>query len=176
MSEFTIETLLVKCHSIQDLNEYLANIQIRSIQYKYVSNKTLDYVNIWFMTNYSKIEIEIINISLGLTVKLRRLEYKYSQLDLGIISETDNTLIGRIERAEHIVGWNVIMLVSQKLNINFSSLFVLKTKEEVLELIEDCLALETKLTQQKRAFYDKLKGRVNDLYDKITPPQSHLSY
>ncbi|VXD08468.1 hypothetical protein SPHINGO8BC_90560 [Sphingobacterium multivorum] len=90
MSEFTIETLLVKCHSIQDLNEYLANIQIPFIQYKYVSNKTLDYVNIWFMTNYSKIEIEIINISLGLTVKLRRLEYKYSQLDLGIISETDN--------------------------------------------------------------------------------------
>lgn len=128
------------------------------------------------MTNYSNIEIEIINISLGLTVKLRRLEYKYSQLDLGIISETDNTLIGRIERAEHIVGWNVIMLVSQKLNINFSSLFVLKTKAEVLELIENCLALETKLTQQKRAFYDKLKGRVSDLYDKITPPQSHLSY
>ncbi len=176
MSEFTIETLLVKCHSIQDLNEYLANIQISFIQYKYVSNKTLDYVNIWFMTNYSNIEIEIINISLGLTIKLRRLEYKYSQLDLGIISETDNTLIGRIERAEHIVGWNVIMLVSQKLNINFSSLFVLKTKAEVLELIENCLALETKLTQQKRAFYDKLKGRVSDLYDKITPPQSHLSY
>lgn len=167
MSEFTIETLLVKYHSIQDLNEYLANIQISFIQYKYVSNKILDYVNIWFMTNYSNIEIEIINISLGLTVKLKRLEYKYSQLDLGIISETDNTLIGRIERAEHIVGWNVIMLVSQKLNINFSSLFVLKTKAEVLELIENCLALETKLTQQKRAFYDKLKGRVNELYDRI---------
>jgi len=150
------------------LNEYLANIQISFIQYKYVSNKTLDYVNIWFMTNYSKIEIEIINISLGLTVKLRRLEYKYSQLDLGIISETDNTLIGRIERAEHIVGWNVIMLVSQKLNINFPSLFLLKTKAEVLELIEDCLALETKLTQQKKAFYDKLKVRIGDLYDKIS--------
>ncbi|QQT54551.1 hypothetical protein I6I98_04650 [Sphingobacterium multivorum] len=120
------------------------------------------------MTNYSNIEIEIINISLGLTVKLRRLEYKYSQLDLGIISETDNTLIGRIERAEHIVGWNIIMLVSQKLNINFSSLFVLKTKAEVLELIDDCFALETKLTQQKKAFYDKLRVRVKDLYDKIS--------
>jgi len=120
------------------------------------------------MTNYSKIEIEIINISLGLTIKLKRLEHKLSQLDLGIISETDNTLVGRIERAEHIVGWNVIMLVSQKLNINFSSLFALKTKEEVLELIEDCLALETKLTQQKKAFYDKLNARVKELYGKIS--------
>lgn len=120
------------------------------------------------MTNYSKIEIEIINISLGLTIKLKRLECKLSQLDLGIISETDNTLVGRIERAEHIVGWNVIMLVSQKLNINFSSLFLLKAKEEVLELIEDCLALETKLTQQKKAFYDKLRVRVNELYVTIS--------
>ncbi|MCS4226425.1 hypothetical protein [Sphingobacterium sp. BIGb0165] len=119
------------------------------------------------MTNYSKIEIEIINISLGLTIKLKRLECKLSQLDLGIISETDNTLIGRIERAEHIIGWNIIMLVSQKLNINFPSLFVLKTKDEVLELIDDCLALETKLTQQKKAFYDKLRVRVKDLYNKI---------
>ncbi|WET67104.1 hypothetical protein [Sphingobacterium sp.] len=119
------------------------------------------------MANYSNIEIEIITISLGLTIKLRRLESKLSQLDLGIISETDNTLIGRIERAEHIVGWNVIMLVSQKLNINFSSLFLLQTKAEVLELIDDCLVLETKLTQQKKAFYDKLRVRVKDLYDKI---------
>jgi len=119
------------------------------------------------MTDYTSTEIELINISLGITIKLRRLKKKLSQLDLGIISDTDNTIVGRIERAEHVSGWDKIMQVSQKLNIDYCSLFVFKTKQEVLDMITECLKLETKLTTKKQEFYDKLVMRITELYDKI---------
>lgn len=44
------------------------------------------------MTYYSNTELKIVNIWLGLTIKLKRLQNNLSQLDLGNMSDTDNTL------------------------------------------------------------------------------------
>jgi len=119
-------------------------------------------------TEYSNIELEIVNISLGLTIKLSRLERKISQLDLGNICDTDNTAVGRIERAEHISSWENIYKISQKLQINFCSLFLLPSKELLLETLNNCLLLETKLTNKKRVYYSNMEARIHKLFKQIT--------
>jgi|GEM_PF-389756 len=116
------------------------------------------------MTHYSDIELEIINISLGVTIKLKRLENNLSQLDLGNMSNTDNTIVGRIERSEHISSWLNIYKVSQELNIEYSSLFILKKEIEILKMIDNCLAIEKRLTKEKQSFYNSLKIRLQNLF------------
>ncbi|WGQ14526.1 hypothetical protein [Sphingobacterium faecium] len=116
------------------------------------------------MTHYSDIELEIINISLGVTIKLKRLENNLSQLDLGNMSNTDNTIVGRIERSEHISSWLNIYKVSQELNIEYSSLFILKKEIEILKMIDKCLVIEKRLTKEKQSFYNSLKIRVQNLF------------
>ncbi|MBB2950639.1 XRE family transcriptional regulator [Sphingobacterium sp. JUb56] len=116
------------------------------------------------MTHYSDIELEIINISLGVTIKLKRLENNLSQLDLGNMSNTDNTIVGRIERSEHISSWLNIYKVSQELNIEFSSLFILKKEIEILKMIDNCLVIEKRLTKEKQSFYNSLKIRIQNLF------------
>jgi len=116
------------------------------------------------MTHYSDIELEIINISLGVTIKLKRLENNLSQLDLGNMSNTDNTIVGRIERSEHISSWLNIYKVSQELNIEYSSLFILKKEIEILKMIDNCLVIEKRLTKEKQSFYNSLKIRIQNLF------------
>ncbi|MEN5055617.1 hypothetical protein [Sphingobacterium kitahiroshimense] len=116
------------------------------------------------MTHYSDIELEIINISLGVTIKLKRLENNLSQLDLGNMSNTDNTIVGRIERSEHISSWLNIYKVSQELNIEYSSLFILKKEIEILKMIDNCLVIEKRLTKEKQSFYNSLKIRLQNLF------------
>ncbi len=113
---------------------------------------------------YSKIELEIINISLGLTIKFARLEENLSQLELGNLCDADNTAVGRIERAEHVSSWENIYKVSQTLGLNFCSLFLLPSEKALLQILNDCLQLETKLTDQKRAYYTNMESRIRDLY------------
>ncbi|MEN5234351.1 hypothetical protein [Sphingobacterium faecium] len=116
------------------------------------------------MTHYSDIELEIINISLGITIKLKRLQNNLSQLHLGNMSNTDNTIVGRIERSEHVSSWLNIYKVSQELNIEYRSLFILKTENEILEMISTCLSIEKRLTKEKQSFYNSLKIRLQNLF------------
>lgn len=115
-------------------------------------------------TEHTNIELEIINISLGLTIKLSRLKSKISQLDLGNICDTDNTAVGRIERAEHISSWENIYKISQKLQLDFCSLFLLPSEATLLQTLNNCLQLETKLTDKKRIYYTNMESRIHDLF------------
>lgn len=119
------------------------------------------------MKKLSKVELEIINVSLGLIIKLNRLENEYSQLELGIRSNTDNTIVGRIERAEHVSNWQNLYKVSQQLGLDYCSLFIMKSKEELLELVDKCFKFETKLTKEKHRYYEELKVRIHNLFDQL---------
>ncbi len=111
----------------------------------------------------SEVEIEIINISIGVTLKLKRLELGISQHALAVAVNSDNTSIGRIERAEHYSSWPLIHLVSKHLGVSFSSLFELRTKQEILNVMDKCYALETRLTDDKKKFYETQQKRLDRL-------------
>jgi len=113
---------------------------------------------------YSKVELQIIDIYIGCKIRLERLRKNLSQYDVGINSGTDNTAVGRIERAEHSSSWSKIYLVCQSLNIDFTELFVLKQKEELMALVDKIHSMERKLTNEKEKYYEDLKKRIENLF------------
>lgn len=115
-------------------------------------------------TRYQKIEITIINIYIGCKLRLERLKRNLSQHEVGIENGFDGITIGRIERAEHISSWSVIYLVSGYLGIEFASLFKLKSKAELLEIVNQCHALENKLTKEKEKYYSTLLDKIEELF------------
>ena len=117
--------------------------------------------------NHVKTEVELINIFIGCKIRLERLEKNLSQHDVGIASGTDNTAVGRVERAEHLSSWSNIFLICQYLEIEFCSLFVLKSQKELLLIVEECYLLEKKLTKEKEKYYTKLKERIKKLHSQI---------
>lgn len=114
------------------------------------------------MTKYGTKELELLNIQIGCVLKLERLKKGISQEDLGLLIEADKTKIARLERYAHATNWSTIYLVSQELNCNFCSLFVLKGKKEILQIVEECIKLENKLSAMKIKYYENLKKHIEN--------------
>ncbi|MGF7231367.1 helix-turn-helix domain-containing protein [Arachidicoccus sp.] len=119
------------------------------------------------MKVYSEEELQLVNIYIGLSIKLGRLKQGLSQLQFAILVETNNTNIGRIERAEHYTGWDKILLLTQYLNLDFCSLLTVKTKKDLLGIVEECYKLEGRLTKEKNKYYIDLHHRIEGLHKKI---------
>lgn len=112
------------------------------------------------MKKYSDEELALINIQIGCTFKLERLKRGISQHALSLDINTDPTTIGRIERFEHGMRWEKIYQLSQFFGLNFCDLFTLKTGEHVIQIINKCYKLETKLTKRKIEYYKELLTEV----------------
>lgn len=130
------------------------------IQYKYVSNKFILISNFYYMQKYSDRELVLLSLQVGCTIRLERLRRSLSQEDLGLLLGSNSTMIGRIERAETGTAWQNLMKVSQELNIKYESLFKLKSTEEIILMIRECLSLEKKLTAEKLNYYKILEKRI----------------
>ena len=120
------------------------------------------------MREYKKVELEILNIQIGCILRYSRLLLKLSQQDLGTSLGYTSVMIGRVERFENISGWDKIFYISERLEVNFHELFILKTKDELLQIIEESLKLEVKLNQEKRDYYEFLKKTVIKNYDLLS--------
>jgi len=116
------------------------------------------------MTQNSEIELKKINIQIGCVLRLSRLTKGLSQHILSGLIPLDSTMIGRIERAENFSSWEKIYILSQYFYIDLNTLTKLKTKVELLEIVEQSLKLETKLTDKKRAYYAQLKTNISTLF------------
>lgn len=119
------------------------------------------------MKVFSEEELQLVNIHIGLSIKLDRLKKGLSQLDFANTVETSNTAIGRIERAEHYTSWDKVLILSQHLNLDFCSLFAVRPKDNLLKLVEECYKLEDKLTKEKNKYYIDLRKRIELLHKKI---------
>ena len=116
------------------------------------------------MNDGENIEIQLLNIQIGCILRLSRLRIGKSQHDISIVLGTNSTLIGRIERAENMSSWEKIYSMSKSLNTNFCNLFELMDEEALLAVIDESLAYEVKLTNDKLRYYVSLKKQVFDLY------------
>jgi transcriptional regulator with XRE-family HTH domain len=117
------------------------------------------------MRKYSQAELELLNIQIGCVLRLARLKQNISQHDLGLRLESNSTMIGRIERFANISGWDKVFALSQELEVDFCSLFILKTKVDLLSIVEESLSYEDKLTEKKKAYYDNLKIFIVNKFD-----------
>ncbi len=149
-------------------HNYFDKYNKKVIRYKYVSNNFSLFFKFYFMREYKKIELEILNIQIGCVLRYARLFSKLSQQDLGSSLGYTSVMIGRVERFENISGWDKIYYIAEKLEVNFHELFILKTKDELLKIIEESLKLEVKLNQEKRDYYEFLKKTVVKNYDLLS--------
>lgn len=120
------------------------------------------------MTRYSEIELNLINIQIGCVIRLARLKRNLSQHELSLIIGTNPTMVGRVERFENESSWNKIYSISQQLDIDFFNLFILKSKKELLAIVEESLSLEEKLTQVKREYYTVLTETIRKKFNSRT--------
>lgn len=116
------------------------------------------------MRKYYEEEIKLLNIQIGCILRLARLKKGLSQHDLSLLLGSNPTMIGRIERFENISSWDKIYSISQQLDVNFSELFTLRSKYELLSIVEESLKLEDKLTLDKREYYSILKSTITKKY------------
>lgn len=119
------------------------------------------------MKTFNESEFQLVNIYIGLTIKLCRLKKGLSQLQFANLIDSNNTAIGRIERAEHFSAWDKILYVCQYLGIDFSSLLAVKSKKSLLSIVDECYELETKLTKEKDIYYKELRLRIEKLFRKL---------
>jgi transcriptional regulator with XRE-family HTH domain len=117
------------------------------------------------MRKYSEVELELLNIQIGCVLRLARLKKGLSQHNLSLLLGSNPTMVGRVERSENVSGWDKILSISQQLDIDFCSLFVLKGKDELLSIVEESFKLEDKLTQEKRDYYNFLKTTITNKYN-----------
>ncbi|WP_303316595.1 helix-turn-helix transcriptional regulator [Flavivirga abyssicola] len=117
------------------------------------------------MRKYGEIELHLLNIQIGCVLRLARLKKGLSQHNLSLMLGSNPTMVGRVERFENISGWDKIYFISQQLDVDFSSLFILKSKDDLLSIVEESLKLESKLTQDKRDYYTFLKTTISNKYD-----------
>ncbi|MCI9843505.1 helix-turn-helix domain-containing protein [Flavobacterium pectinovorum] len=113
----------------------------------------------------SEIELNLINLQIGCMLRLARLKQNLSQHSLGIKIDYSSTMIGRVERAESVSGWDKIYTISRYLRIDFNSLFVLKSLPSLISIVEDSFNLEVKLTQEKIDYYNFLKKTLKIQFD-----------
>ncbi|MFS4432341.1 helix-turn-helix domain-containing protein [Chryseobacterium sp. S90] len=116
------------------------------------------------MQKYSDIEIELLSLQIGCTIKLKRLKNGISQEDLGLIIGSNATMIGRIERYETSTSWQNLLKICQAIELDYVCLFKLKSLEEILFIIDECLQYEKKLTIEKENYYKILKKTVKEKF------------
>lgn len=80
------------------------------------------------MRLFTEEEFEKVNIYVGFTIKFKRLKLRLSQFQLAVNVGSNNTSIGRIERAEHFSRWDKIITITQYLD--FCELMEIKDKKE----------------------------------------------
>jgi transcriptional regulator with XRE-family HTH domain len=114
------------------------------------------------MNEYPTEYIRLLNIQIGCLLKVNRLKKAKSQLDLALTLNSNSTMIGRIERAEVIGGWDKIYLLSQALRIDFAKLFILLPKLTLLSIVDEIYSMETKLTSEKKEYYKSLKKEIEN--------------
>ena len=119
------------------------------------------------MRKYSEVEFELLNIQIGCVLRLARLKKGLSQHDLSLLLGSNPTMVGRVERSENVSGWNKILSISQELDIDFCSLFVLKGENELLSIVDESFKIEDKLTQEKRDYYNYLKTLIKSKYNSL---------
>ncbi|MDF0716990.1 helix-turn-helix transcriptional regulator [Muricauda sp. 334s03] len=124
------------------------------------------------MRKYSSIEIELINIQIGCLLRLARLRKGLSQLDLGHQIDSNSMLVGRIERGKGKSSWEKIFMLSKQMDTNFCELFELRSKDDLLLIVEEALQYENKLTKDKREFYDSLKRKIEETYSSFNQEQN----
>ncbi|GAA3591889.1 helix-turn-helix transcriptional regulator [Flavivirga amylovorans] len=117
------------------------------------------------MRKYGEIELHLLNIQIGCVLRLARLKKGLSQHSLSLMLGSNPTMVGRVERFENVSGWDKIYFISQQLDVDFCSLFILKSKGDLLSIVEASLKLESKLTQDKRDYYTFLKTTITNKYD-----------
>ena len=116
------------------------------------------------MEDHSKNELIVLSFQIGILLRLARLEKGMSQLDLATTLGTNPTIIGRIERAENFTSWDKIFLIAKELNVDLSSLFLLRNASELLGLVDRSFLLEQKLTNEKTHYYKYLKEEIAKAY------------
>lgn len=119
------------------------------------------------MRKYNEDEIELLNIQIGCIIRLARLKKGLSQHNLSLVLGTNPTMVGRIERFENFSSWDKIFSICQQLNIDFSNLFDLKGKDELLSIVEESFSLEDKLTLEKKDYYSYLKTTITNKYKSL---------
>jgi len=117
------------------------------------------------MRKYSEVELELLNIQIGCMLRLARLKKGLSQHSLSLMLGSNPTMVGRVERSENVSGWDKVLSISQQLDIDFCNLFVLKSKNELLAIVEESFKLEGKLTQEKHDFYNYLKSTITNKHN-----------
>ncbi len=117
------------------------------------------------MRKYDAEELKLLNIQIGCVLRLARLRKGLSQEDLAVLLESNSTMIGRVERAKNISGWNKLFSISQELGVDYCSLFVLVRKDQLLSVVEESLKFENKLTGEKAGYFTKLKAAIANQYD-----------
>lgn len=150
----------------------MTNITKKLIQYKFVSNNLIFFLNFYFMRKSSEVELYLINIQIGCILRLARLRQKLSQHALGLKLEYNSTMIGRIERAESVSGWDKIFSISKCLNVNYSELFILKNRDSLNLIIEESFKLEEKLTKEKTEYYNFLRKTIDKKFDLLEQEKS----
>ena len=123
------------------------------------------------METASEIELNLINLQIGCMLRLARLKQNFSQHSLGVRIGYTSTMIGRVERAESVSGWDKIYTISRYLRIDFKSLFVLKSLESLILIVEESFNLEVKLTQEKIDYYNFLKKSLRAKFDLLAKEQ-----
>lgn len=117
------------------------------------------------MRKYNDVELQLLNIQVGCMLRLARLKSKLSQHTLAVILGYNSTMIGRVERFENVSGWDKIFSISQHLNVDFCSLFILKNKDVLLSIVDESFSLEEKLTEDKTHYYNFLKKSIIVKFD-----------
>lgn len=124
------------------------------------------------MQNYNDNEIDILALQIGCLIKFKRLEKNLSQEDIGLFIGSNATMIGRVERAETSPSWQNLLKIFQAVDLDYKSLFHLKSLEENLLIVEKCHDLETKLTKEKQDYYESLKKLFKDKYKSLSKKKS----
>jgi transcriptional regulator with XRE-family HTH domain len=120
------------------------------------------------MKKYSDKELHLLNIQLGCVLRLARLRKGLSQHNLSLMLNSNPTMVGRVERFENVSGWDKIYTISQLLDVDFCDLFILKSKDDLLSIVDESINLEDKLTKEKRNYYSLLKITIINKYNSLS--------
>lgn len=112
------------------------------------------------MSGSSEELINLLNIQIGCLLRYGRLKLRLSQLQLGLEIGMSDTLIGRIERAVNFSSWDKIYIYGSYVNITADELFSIKTRAEILEIVEKSFELEPKISASTRSYYENLRAFV----------------
>ncbi len=123
------------------------------------------------MRKYNEDELELLNIQIGCILRLARLKKGLSQHSLSLLLGSNPTMVGRVERFENISSWDKLYSISQQLDVDFCNLFTLRSKDELLSIVEGSFKLEDKLTVEKREYYTTLKKTIKEKYELLLKRQ-----